>query len=284
MSVAGGVDKALERGQEVGCDTIQIFVRPPNRWAAKPLSGATVAAFSEAVAETGIWPVFAHALYLINLASPDDELWDKSLAALVDELERCEQLGLPGLVLHPGSHKGAGEDAGIARIVAALNQLHRRLPGYQAQVWLETTAGQGDQLGYTFDQLQAMVDGVREPERLGICFDLAHAFAAGYELRTPQDWDATWAAFEARLGLDRLRAVHVNDSKRDVGTRIDRHAHIGKGALGLEPFRFLLNDPRFWGIPMVLETKKGPDMAEDKENLAVLRSLIENDPKPVWSG
>jgi deoxyribonuclease-4 len=275
MSIAGGVEQSLARGQEVGCDTIQIFVKPPSRWAAKPLADANVVAFHEAVAETGIWPVFAHALYLVNLATPDDDLWNKSLAALADDLERCEDLGLPGLVLHPGSHRGSGEDAGIARIVAALDELHLRLPGYQAQVWLETTAGQGDHLGYTFDQLRAMVDGVREPERLGICFDLAHAFAAGYELRTPEDWEATWAEFEALLGLDRLRAVHLNDSARDLGSRIDRHAHIGKGTLGLVPFRFLLNDPRFWGIPMVLETEKGPDMAEDKENLAVLRSLVE---------
>lgn len=280
MSVAGGVEKSLERGQEVGCDTIQIFVKPPSRWAAKPLADANVAAFHEAVGETGIWPVFAHALYLINLGTPDDDLWYKSLDALADDLKRCEQLGLPGLVLHPGSHRGSGEEAGIARICAALDELHTRLPGTQAQVWLETTAGQGDHLGYTFDQLQAMVDGVREPERLGICFDLAHAFAAGYEVRTPEHWEATWAGFEALLGLDRLRAIHLNDSQRDLGSRIDRHAHIGAGYLGLEPFRFLLNDPCFRGIPMVLETEKGPDMAEDKENLAVLRSLIDDPSAP----
>jgi deoxyribonuclease-4 len=273
-SIAGGVEKALARGQEVGCDTIQIFVKTPNRWVSKPLAEENVVAFRAAVAETGIWPVFAHSLYLINLATPDEALWTKSVEALVDDLERCEQLALPGLVIHPGSHMGSGEEAGLARIAAALDEVHARLPGYQVQVWLETTAGQGDHLGYCFEQLRAMIDGVRAPERLGICFDTAHAFAAGYELRTREGFDGTWAAFDRLLGLERLRAVHLNDSKRDLGSRVDRHEHIGQGLLGLEPFRFLLNDARFAGLPMTLETDKGPDLAEDKENLRVLRSLI----------
>lgn len=275
QSIAGGVKKALDRGQETGCDTVQIFVKSPNRWASKPLAEEDVVAFKEAVAETGIWPVFAHSLYLINLATPDDTLWQKSLHALVDDLERCEQLRLPGLVIHPGSHRGSGEEAGIARIIAALDEVHARLPGYGVQVWLEITAGQGDHLGYSFTQLRSLIDGVTEPERLGICFDTAHAFAAGYELRTREGYEATWAEFDATLGLDRLNAIHLNDSKKDLGSRVDRHDHIGRGLLGLEPFRFLVNDPRFLGIPMTLETEKGPDLAEDKENLAVLRSLIE---------
>jgi deoxyribonuclease-4 len=273
-STAGGVEKALERGQEVGCDTVQIFAKPPNRWASKALAEENVVAFKAAVAETGIWPVFAHSLYLINLASPDDVLWQKSLDALADDMERCELLGLPGLVLHPGSHKGSGEEAGLARIAAGLDELHGRLPGYRAQVWLEVTAGQGDHLGYAFEQLRAMIDAVKEPERLGVCFDTAHAFAAGYELRTREGFDATWAEFDRLLGLGCLKAVHLNDSKKALGSRVDRHEHIGQGELGLEPFRFLLNDPRFRGIPMTLETDKGPDLAEDKQNLAVLRSLV----------
>jgi len=268
------VEKALQRGQEVGCDTIQIFVKSPNRWASKPLAEESIVAFKEAVTETSIWPVFAHALYLINLATPDDALWHKSLGALADDLERCEQLGLPGLVIHPGSHRGSGEGAGIARIVAALDEVHDRLPGYGVQVWLETTAGQGDHLGYTFTQLRAMIDGVKEPERLGVCFDTAHAFAAGHELRTRAGYEATWHEFDKVLGLERLQAIHLNDSKKDLGSRVDRHEHIGQGLLGLEPFRFLVNDARFRGIPMTLETEKGPDLAEDKENLRVLRSLV----------
>ncbi len=274
QSIAGGVEKSLERGQEVGCDTIQIFVKTPNRWASKPLADENVVAFKEGVAVTGIWPVFAHALYLINLATPDDELWQKSLDALADDLERCEALGLPGLVIHPGSHMGSGEEAGLARISAALDEVHVRLSGYQAQVWLETTAGQGAHLGYTFGQLRAMINGVKEPERLGICFDTAHAFAAGHELRTREGYETTWAEFDAVLGLDLLKAIHLNDSKKELGSRVDRHEHIGQGLLGLEPFRFLLNDPRFRGIPMTIETEKGPDLAEDRENLAVLRSLV----------
>jgi deoxyribonuclease-4 len=275
QSIAGGVEKALQRGQEVGCDTIQIFVKSPNRWASKPLAEKNLVAFKEAVSETGIWPVFAHALYLINLATPDETLWHKSVGALTDDLERCEQLDLPGLVIHPGSHRGSGEEAGIARIVAALDEVHAQLPGYGVQVWLETTDGQGDHLGYTFAQLRAMIDGVREPERLGVCFDTAHAFAAGHELRTREGYEATWHEFDKTLGLERLRAIHLNDSKKDLGSRVDRHEHIGQGLLGLESFRFLVNDARFRGIPMTLETEKGPDLAEDKENLRVLRSLIE---------
>jgi deoxyribonuclease-4 len=274
QSIAGGVEKALARGQEVGCDTIQIFVKTPNRWVSKALAEENVAAFKEAVAETGIWPVFAHSLYLINLATPDNALWQKSLDALTDDLERCELLGLPGLVIHPGSHMGSGEEAGIARISSALDEVHARLLGYSVQVWLETTAGQGAHLGYTFTQLRAIINGVKEPARLGVCFDTAHAFAAGYELRTPEGYEATWTQFDETLGFDRLKALHLNDSKKELGSRVDRHDHIGKGLLGLEPFRLLLNDPRLCGLPMTLETDKGPDLAEDKENLAVLRSLI----------
>jgi deoxyribonuclease-4 len=274
-SIAGGVDKALERGLEVGCDTVQIFVKSPSRWVSKPLAEEDVAAFQAAVARTGIWPVFAHSLYLINLATPDEGLWAKSVDALTDDLQRCELLGLPGLVIHPGSHMGSGEETGLARIAAALDEVHTRLRGYGVQVWLEVTAGQGDHLGYTFGQLRAMIDGVKEPERLGVCFDTAHAFAAGYELRTREGYEDTWGQFDAILGLGRLRAIHLNDAKKGLGSRVDRHEHIGKGLLGLDPFRFLLNDRRFRGIPMALETDKGPDLAEDKENLAVLRSLLE---------
>ena len=275
QSIAGGVHQALLRGREAGCDVVQIFVKSPSRWVSKPLTDEGMAAFQAAKAETGIWPVFAHALYLLNLATPDDQLWEKSIDALADDLERCEQLGLPGLVIHPGSHMGSGEAAGLARIAAALDAVHARLPGYRAQVWLEVTAGQGDQLGRSFPQLRAMIDGVKEPERLGVCFDTAHALSAGYELRSREGYDATWAEFDAVLGLDRLRAVHLNDSKADLGSHVDRHEQIGKGLLGLEPFRLLVNDPRFRGLPMTLETDKGPDLAEDKENLAILRSLIE---------
>ena len=201
-----------------------------------------------------------------------DELWQKSQDALVDDLERCERLRLPGLVLHPGSHIDSGEEAGLARITAALDRVHARLPGYQVQVWLETTAGQGSHLGYNFDQLRAMIDGVKEPQRLGVCFDTAHAFAAGYEMRTPESFQALWDDFQAVLGLERLKAIHLNDSKKELGSRVDRHEQIGKGQLGLEPFRLLLNDRRFRGIPMTLELDADDDGI--RENLELLRSLI----------
>ena len=273
-SIAGGVEKALARAQEVGCETLQIFVKSPNRWSSKPLAEKNIGAFKEAVEETGIWPVFAHSLYLVNLATPDDALWQKSVAALSDDLERSEQLGLPGLVLHPGSHRGAGEEAGIARIVAGLDEIHSRLPGYQVQIWLETTAGQGDHLGYRFEQLRVMIDGVREPERLGVCFDTAHVFAAGYELRSREGYEATWAGFEAALGLDRLRVIHVNDALGGLGSHLDRHAHIGDGEIGLEAFRFVMTDPRLACIPKIIETPKYKGRRSmDPVNLERLRRL-----------
>jgi len=273
-SSGGGVAKAIERGEQAGCDVIQLFLKAPSRWASPPLVEADRAAFCEAVERTGIWPAFGHGQYLLNLATPDDVLWIKSIEALADDLQRSEFLGLPGLVIHPGSHMGSGEEAGLSRIVAALNALHARLPDCRAQVWLEVTAGQGGHLGYTFGQIRAMIDGVQAPERLGVCFDTAHAFAAGYELRTREGYEATWSEFDAVLGLHRLRAVHLNDARKGLGSRVDRHEHIGQGMLGLDAFRFLVNDPRFRGIPMALETDKGPDLSEDIENLRVLRSLI----------
>jgi deoxyribonuclease-4 len=275
VSTAGGVEKAPARGVEITCDTIQIFSKPPNRWASKPLAEESVAAFKAAVAETGIGPVLSHGLYLVNLATPDDALWDKSVSALADDLERCEMLGLPGLVVHPGSHVGSGEEAGLARIAAALDEVHTRLPGYNVQVWLEITAGQGGHLGYTFGQIRQMMDAVARPERLAVCFDTAHAYAAGYELRTREAFEATWAEFDRVLGLERLRAVHLNDTSKELGSRVDRHEQIGKGKLGLDTFRFLVNDPRFRGIPMVLELDLGDD--EFRANLATLRSLVGGD-------
>ena len=274
-SSAGGVAKAMERAEKVGCDVVQLFLKGPSRWVSPPLTEADRVAFRETVDRTGIWPAFGHGQYLLNLATPDDALWSKSVAALADDLERCELLGLPGLVIHPGSHMGSGEEAGLVRVSAALDEVHTRLPGLSAQVWLEVTAGQGDHLGYTFGHIRAMIDGVRAPERLGVCFDTAHAFAAGFELRTREGYEATWAEFDAVLGLDRLRAIHLNDAKKGLGSRVDRHEHIGQGLLGLEAFRFLVNDLRFRTIPMALETDKGPDLAEDVENLRVLRSLVE---------
>ncbi len=275
MSVAGGVSKSLDRGASIGCDTIQIFTRNNNRWASKPLAPKEIERFHQRVKETGIWPVFSHAAYLINLASPQDELWEKSINAFIDELERAEALNLLGVVLHPGSHMGEGEEVGIRRIAAALDRCHDATAGFRTLTLLEITAGTGAHLGYRFEQLAAIRDQVKAPERIGFCFDTCHAFAAGYDFRTRSGYEAMMEEFDQVLGLEHLRAFHFNDSKHPLGSRKDRHEHIGKGYIGLDGFRWIVNDVRFQQVPMVLETPKSPDMHEDVENLAVLRGLIE---------
>lgn len=275
MSVSGGVDKAIDRGHEVGCDTIQIFTRTPRQWMMREFSQEEVEGFKRKREETGINPVFGHDTYLINLGSPDEELWKRSIAVFEDELARCDALGLSFLVVHPGSHVGQGEEAGLARIAEALSLVLAKKPEYRAQIVLEITAGQGDTLGYSFPQLAQLIELTEGGERLGICFDTCHAFVAGYEIRTPEGYGATFDELNELIGLERLKVFHLNDAKGDLGSRLDRHQHIGKGYLGVELFRMLLNDERFRGLPMVLETPKGPKMEEDKENLRVLRSLIE---------
>lgn len=275
MSISGGVDKAIDRGQEVGCETIQVFVRTPRQWKMREFNPEEVEAFKQKREEIGIDPVFAHDTYLINLGSPDEDLWKRSMAVFEDELARCDALDLPFLVVHPGSHVGTGEEAGMARIAQALSLVLGRKPGYRAQILLEITAGQGDTLGYSFKQLARLMELTKGGERLGLCFDTCHAFVAGYEIRTPEGYEATFSELDELIGLERLKAFHLNDAKGDLGSRLDRHEHIGKGQLGLKPFRMLLNDKRFRGLPMVLETPKGPKMEEDKENLRVLWGLIE---------
>jgi len=275
MSAAGGVSKAFERARSIGINTMQIFTKNQNRWRQKPIPAKEIERWFELQAETGISPVVSHAAYLINLGSPDDALWEKSADAFVDELTRAEQLGIMGVVLHPGAHVGSGKEAGIARVIAGLDRAHAATPGYKTLTLLEITAGQGSNLGYRFEQLRAMLEGVKEPERVAFCFDTCHAFAAGYDFRTPETYAATMAEFDRLLGLDRLRCFHFNDSKKGLGSRVDRHEHIGAGLLGLAPFGFILNDPRFVGVPKILETPKSADMHEDLENLKVLRGLVE---------
>lgn len=275
MSIAGGVETAFDRAEKAGCDAVQIFTKNNNQWAAKPIPPEQVERFMERQEETGIGPVVAHASYLINLASPKDELWEKSIDAFRIELERCELLGIPYLVVHPGSHTGSGEEAGMRRVAEALNRLHVDLPGYRVMTLLEITAGQGSALGYQFEQMATIAEQVKEVERIGFCFDTCHAFAAGYELRTPEGYAATMEAFDRLLDLKNLRVLHLNDSKRELGARVDRHDHIGDGMIGLEGFRNVVNDPRLAGLPALLETPKGEDLTEDIENLARLRSLIE---------
>jgi len=274
MSIAGGVDKAFDRGEQVGCDAMQIFTKNSNQWYAAPLSEETVRRYHQRQSETGITPVVAHSSYLLNLASPSDELWHKSIDSLVLEMQRCETLDIPYLVIHPGSHMGAGEEVGISRIVQALNMAHARLPDARVKITLETTSGQGDQLGYRFEQIAAMIQGVGASERLAVCFDTCHAFSAGYDFRTPEGYAQVFHQFDKIIGLHRLAVIHLNDSAKELGSRRDRHAHIGEGFVGLDGFRLILNDPRFEHIPMLLETPKSEDMHEDVENLARLRALL----------
>jgi deoxyribonuclease-4 len=274
MSVASGLSKALERAQSVDTNTVQIFTKNQNRWEQKPTPPEEIERWFETQAETGIDVVLSHAAYLINLGSPDDALWQRSINAMADELSRAEALKIIGVVVHPGGHMGAGQEAGIARIVAGLDRAHEMTAGYRSLTLLETTAGQGTHLGYRFEQLRAMLDGVKAPERVGFCFDTCHVFAAGYDIRTPEAYEATMDEFDRVLGLGRIKGFHFNDSKKDLGSRVDRHDHIGTGLLGRAPFGFILNDPRFAETPMILETPKSEDMHEDIANLNILRSLI----------
>lgn len=274
MSTAGGVSKAYERGRSIGCDTIQIFTRNQNRWDSKPLDPAEVLRWREAANATGIGPAIAHSSYLINLGSPDEALWEKSIDALIDELQRAEALGLLGVVLHPGAHMERGEEAGIARVAAGLDRAHAATANFATLTLLEITAGQGTALGCRFEHLAAMRSLAADAGRVAICFDTCHAFASGYDFRTPAEYAAMMEHFDRTIGLDLIRCFHFNDSKGGLGSRKDRHEHIGKGAIGLDGFAQILSDRRFAGVPMILETPKSDDMHEDVENLAVLRGLI----------
>jgi len=273
MSIAGGPANALVRGRSIGCDAIQMFTRNANRWDAKDLTSDQVDAFMRARRETGLEQIVAHASYLINLGSPDDTLWQRSQQALLSELERCHVLGIDRYVLHPGAHMDASAEAGLERVASALTTcLGTSAP--DVTILLENTAGQGSVLGQSFEQLRWLLDHAAPTERLGVCFDTAHALAAGYDLRDPAGYAGTWDAFDRVIGRQRLGAIHLNDSVRELGSHIDRHTHIGQGALGLEPFRLLVNDQRLRHLPMLLETPKGEDLAEDVMNLATLRSLV----------
>lgn len=272
MSISGGLHLACHRGQEVGCDVIQIFVKNQRQWAAPRMTDEEVGLFKAARKAAGIAAAFAHDTYLINLASPDKGMWKKSLAAFVDEIERCEALGLESLVTHPGSPGEAGEAAGIRNMARGLNETIRRTKGYRTLILLETTAGQGATVGRTFEQLRAILDGVNEPERVAFCLDTQHVFAAGYDLRTPEGYEETMSAFDRAIGLDRIRAFHVNDSKKPLGCRVDRHENIGRGEIGLAAFRCLMRDPRFRKVPKVIETPKEEGM--DPVNLGILREMI----------
>lgn len=276
LSVSGGLHKATEAARGLGMDTVQVFTSNPNAWAARKLDPTAVAAFKAAVAANDIRFPTAHDSYLINLAAADDALWTKSIDAFAAELERSEELGLSYVVTHPGAHVGTGVEAGVARVVAALDVIQERCAGFRVRVLLETTAGQGTTLGARFEELAAMLDRAKQPDRLGVCLDTCHVFAAGYPLGTDAEYAETFDRFDRLIGLERLCLFHVNDSVKPLGSRVDRHAAIGLGAIGPEAFRRLVRDPRFADRPMILETPKedadGNPM--DAVNLALLKSFL----------
>lgn len=275
MSTAGGVFRAVERAAEAGCDVVQLFSKNNNQWSGPPTTPEVGKRFKDALAEHKIGHPLIHDSYLINLASPDDALWEKSVAAFRDELQRAAVLGVPWVVTHPGSFTTSSEQEGLDRVAAALDRLSAEAVDLGAGCLLEATAGQGTNLGWKFEHLAAILAGVKDSSWLGVCIDSCHIFAGGYPLASEAEYAATWAQFDRIVGFDRLKAFHLNDSVKGLGCRVDRHAHIAEGSMGEEPFRRLLQDPRFVSIPMYLETPKGDRDGVDLDviNLATLRRL-----------
>ena len=275
QSIAGGYHKAVEIGQRTGCQAIQVFTKNTNQWRGKPITAEEARQFRQAVGDSGIACPLAHDSYLINLASPEKALWKKSIDALIDEVQRAATLGIPWVVSHPGAFTTTSEAEGLRRIVAGLDEVLGQTDDLAAGILLETTAGQGTTLGWRFEHLAEILSGVKDNGRLGVCFDTCHVFAAGYALSTQADYRATMRQFQRIVGIDRIRAFHLNDSLKERGSRVDRHAHIGCGKIGLEAFGWLLADRRFRKLPMVLETPKGTEDGEDFDvvNLRKLRNL-----------
>lgn len=278
-STAGGLWTAFDRAEAIGCDALQIFTKSNRQWRARPIPDEEEAKFKARAAETGL-PVLAHASYLINIASPDEKIWNRSVEALQIEMERCRQLGIPGLVLHPGAHTGSGYEAGIERVAEAINREHAQGDD-RAMLLLEVTAGTGTSLGAEMDQFAAIIERLDAPARLGLCFDTCHATGAGWDLRTRDGYEQVMADLDRKVGLDRIRCFHLNDSKYELDSRRDRHEHIGFGHCTLDLFRWILNDPRFEQIPMVLETPKDADQKQDVVNMRVLRGLVEGAEDPT---
>jgi deoxyribonuclease IV len=274
MSIAGGVSESIGRGKSIGCDCIQIFTKSSRTWKNKPYSEEEIAAFKRNLRESEIGCVIAHDSYLVNLGAPDAALRKKSIDGFIDELERCEALGVPWLVTHPGSHVGSGEEVGIATIAASIDEAHKACPGYNVKVALEITAGQGSNLGYSFQQMGRIFNSVKENDRLRLCFDTEHAFAAGYDISSEEGYQRTFAELDEHIGLKCVVAFHLNDSLKPFNSHIDRHEHIGKGHLGTKTFERLLHDARFFGIPMCLETEPGPEMKDIAADLVTLRGLL----------
>jgi deoxyribonuclease-4 len=273
MSIAGGLHLALERGAALDCFAVQIFVKNQRQWAARPLGDDEARAFRAARRSTGVRAVFAHASYLINLASPDPIAWERAVSFFTDELERAEALGLACVAIHPGSHLGTGIETGLDRVATAVREVLRRTRGYRVRVALENTAGGGGSVGRTFGELGALLRRLQGGRRVGVCLDTCHLFAAGYDIRSPAGYHAAMDECAREVGMSRVLAFHLNDARAPLGSGLDRHEHIGRGYLGLPAFRLLLNDPRFATVPKVLETPKDPEPEADLRNLATLRGL-----------
>lgn len=284
MSIAGGVSHALDRAASIGANAVQVFTKNNRQWAGPPIDYADVERWFSLLPETGIAYAVSHASYLINLASPKDDLWEKSLLAHLDELVRAHAYGIPHVVVHPGSHVGAGNEYGIARIAAALNRIHNLTPQCATTVTcLELMAGQGNCLGRSLEQLRAIIDAVEDARRVGVCLDTCHAYATGYDLRSAEGYADFMGQINCCLGLPAVKVWHFNDSKGALGSNLDRHTHIGDGAIGAEGFRHILNDLRWEGIAMLLETPKDDTLAEDIENLTRLCRLVD-DPQRIPPG
>lgn len=276
MSIASGIHKAFDRLNEIQGSALQIFTTNHRQWRSDQLSPADIELFKHRWEQNGGIPVGSHDIYLINLAARDELILSRSLTAFAEELARCANLGIRYLIMHPGSHLGQGTEAGLIRFVENLDRAIETSGVESVCVLIENTAGQGSNLGSSFEEINFILKNSRFGETMGVCYDTSHGFAAGYDMRDEQSYGLTISRFDREIGIDRLKFFHLNDSKRELGARIDRHEHIGKGKIGLDGFRLLLNDPRFRDRPMVIETPKGKDLKEDKKNMRVLRSLMES--------
>lgn len=273
VSISGGLHNAILNGDALGCECIQIFTKNQTRWFFRDRTEAEIQKYFEYKKKSNITLVISHAAYLINLASPKPKVYKKSLDAYLDEHKRCHEIDIPYLVIHPGAHLKKGEDYGIKKIAESINLTHQKTPNYTVKTLLEITAGQGTSIGYTFEHIRKIMDLVENKARIDVCYDTCHAFVAGYDIRDSKSYEQTFQEFADIIGLDHLRLFHLNDSKREFASKVDRHANIGEGDIGREGFRYLLQDKRFHTIPGVLETPKGKDMTQDEKNLGILRRL-----------
>ncbi len=273
-STQGGPAAAVRLAEKLGFTAIQIFTKNNNRWFQRPLTDSEISEYLQELSHSKIKFVLSHAAYLINLCAVNEEILEKSREALIDELYRSEQLHIPHCNFHPGSHGGRGEDYGIKMIAESLNIIHEKTPGFQTKSMIELTAGQGSSLGHTFEQVREIINLVEAKDRVSVCIDTAHIWAAGYDIKSEIGFRRTIKKFDEVIGLSRLKCIHMNDSKKDLGTHVDRHDHIGKGFIGLEGFSNIMNSAKLRKIPKVLETPKGKEQLEDLENIRILKSLI----------